>query len=221
MQSRRWIIVALFVVLTALGVIANLLVALHATQANGKVGALLMSSAEEEPQQWPTDPPLANLWPESPLLTQRQEWTDAVKLNAWAGIPTTHQMEVHQYGWPVGVLQRAQFWWPWEDPKYAGAGPRETGIVVLWLNLCASSASLAAFITLFLEGIPWWIERRRTRQGRCVQCGYHLRSPAPQCSECGHDRSRGRRRFLDRPLALLAPSPTITRVNNIKSEPEN
>ncbi len=182
----------LFVALTAFGVIANLLIAIHATQVPTRNRPPApFSEMTEDASAWPVETPIANIWPEVDSV-HREQWTTASRITAWGRqdvkTPAMHQMQIDQYGWPLPVIQSVQFWWPWEDPKYATSGPDETGMLVLWMNLFTVPASLATVVTSMVVGIPWLIRRRRARSGRCVHCGYALRSPSIKCPECGADR---------------------------------
>ena len=169
---------------------ANLLVAIRATNLNGKPTTPVANlfGAEAAAKGWPAATPMP--WP---IVTQ---WSAdrgfAYRLSvAWSGPTpdtTTHQMVFEEFGWPLPVLDSVRLSWPWDDPRWTTAVPPDSGIRVRWFGLTLSSGAMAVAIWLVLFGpFHLWTAARRWRRrsmGACVQCAYPLRG-APRCPECG------------------------------------
>lgn len=171
---------------------ANLLVAIRATNLNGKPTTPVANffGAEAAAKGWPAATPLP--WP---VVTQ---WSAdrgfAYRLSvAWSSPSpdtTTHQMVFEEFGWPLPVLDRVQLWWPWDDPKWTTTAPPDSELRIRWSALTLSSAAMALAIWLLLFGpFHLWTAARRWRhrsRGTCLECAYPLHG-APRCPECGRN----------------------------------
>ena len=64
-----------------------------------------------------------------------------------------------------------------------GIAPRSSAVTELWLPHWLPLLLLSA------APLRWWMvkrtEKRRSRSGLCVQCGYDLRATPDRCPECG------------------------------------
>lgn len=169
---------------------ANLLVAIRATNLNGKPTTPVANlfGAEAAAKGWPAATPMP--WP---VVTQwSAEHGFAYRLSiAWSSPSpdtTTHQMVFEEFGWPLPVLDRVQLWWPWDDPKWTTTVPPDSELRIRWSALTLSSAAMALAIWLLLFGpFHLWTAARRWRHrsmGACLQCAYPLRG-AQRCPECG------------------------------------
>ena len=66
----------------------------------------------------------------------------------------------------------------------------ETRSRSLWFHMLPV-VTVAAVLTLFAFGLPWWRKRRRMKRGLCLRCAYDLRRATTSvCPECGMENPR-------------------------------
>jgi hypothetical protein len=163
--------------------------------------------------RWPW-PPRPSVTPDSAEGTVRitlpalDQWRGAAQ---WHDTPGSTAIPIYPYGafagFPFRALCTQTYWgswsadssdgtlgvatgmtdWRWSGiPVYSGPdGWRCLPLRPLWLGLLADSAIWGGVWFATGHLIRSWIERRRTRQGRCPRCRHHL-SGAARCPECGH-----------------------------------
>lgn len=183
-MKRLVIILALLILVAA---VANLMLAIRATNADplqalgGRVQVL------PAPGDWPSPTPVPWPHPNQRMVAEvfAARSTDVRTVESGQ---TTHSMEHEEFGWPLPVLERVQMWWPWDDPRWATTLPPETGLMVRWagfvLNpLMAGAAAWLAFVLPF-PMVGWLRRRRRASRGLCVRCAHPLLDAA-RCPECG------------------------------------
>jgi hypothetical protein len=82
-------------------------------------------------------------------------------------------------GWPcaAAVVTRPQF------PVWTTGG--QTRVMVLWPGFALDTVFYGAIVFLLWSAPGFVRQRRRTRRGACVRCGYDLAGTAGPCPECG------------------------------------
>jgi hypothetical protein len=80
--------------------------------------------------------------------------------------------------WGAGLLVLA---WPFATGQMTRLRSFRTPVAGVGFSLMVLACGAFAFATYYAA-----VHERRERQGRCVRCGYDLRSTPEQCPECGH-----------------------------------
>lgn len=145
---------------------------------------------------WPVRTPHHEPWPPPDSWECAREfgYREYDVRSTGGGKPPGSQFQMHArlYGWPLPVLEEAQFWWDWSDPALGTGNPpgpvsdppmrlRWSGVI---LNpLIGAAVVMGAWGAVFYY-IPMIRAAERRRAGKCEACGYPV-GVSPVCTECG------------------------------------
>jgi hypothetical protein len=100
-------------------------------------------------------------------------------------------MTVKRSGWPLPVIEEAQFHWDWANESLEGPESNlRPRLMPIGLILNPLMIGVPLWVLLFVLPMLFTVRRRRKRQrrGDCVWCGYAMASLAV-CPECGRPKA--------------------------------
>jgi hypothetical protein len=155
---------------------------------------------DSAPAQWPAATPHPAPWPRPTYWLERRAWGYReydVRTEGAEGGSVGFIMNVRHTGWPLPVIEQKQMWWDWNNPALTGPEPDpRPAVLVSGLILNPLLVGTAAFCLLH-AGPSWVLLRRRARLldlGRCLGCGYLIRTESARCPECGRPVAPGTNR---------------------------
>jgi len=190
-RRATWVFVVLYLLTAAVSYPLAFTAMGTRLESRGMSPQVMLNDAKAAAKGWPSPTPHDIAWPSPSMYAVEKRpgvtVTDA-RGSEKGDRQTSHQMQHEEYGWPVAVMSRTQYWWPQGDPKWATTAKRDTGLRVEWVGMALTPAIPAAVVT-GIWCVPalvkiWTRARRRRRGGVCENCG-SVDSGAVFCARCG------------------------------------
>src|SRR5690606_37483618 len=137
-RVRLWLVVILvWFMLVSAAITAPVAISLFRPPREHIGQEIRLHGADVGDRRWPTRTPHSEPWPAPDRWDEtRQIGFRYFQVRAPGRNPEGNgfTMEVHQYGFPLPIVERVQYWWDWNDP--ALKGPEATPAMrLLWPGL--------------------------------------------------------------------------------------
>ena len=187
-------VLAISISIVTMWIIATLLLAIPSTVFTGTAGLTEVSNDFARPGRplaWPELPPGWTIWPTPYQVTKERKFgVTHFGATAPTSDQTTHGMELWRYGWPVPILERSLYYFPFDDARYGDLPIVPIpSLSVRWGTLGVSTLAVTSVLALIIASSASLKTMRRLAQGRCIRCAYLL-GESDRCTECGRLRMR-------------------------------
>lgn len=192
-REIRWLIILLiWCVLIAGAITAPLALSLFRPPRENLADEIQLRGDDVGSRSWPSPTPHDVAWPAPDSWNATREFGFRhFRARAAGANPdgNAFSMEVHQYGFPLPIVESVRMWWDWSDPALKGPEPTPA-LRLLWPGLLLNPilVGAGAYLLVMLPIVAFILGRRLARRaaGRCVFCAYPI-GQSPVCTECGRD----------------------------------